>query len=59
MPYLAPEATIPSTSWAPRLAEINAIEVIQRGMLLLLFRKSLLEVIFFLMIKPTATTKTK
>ena len=31
MPYLAPEAPIPITSWAPRLAEMNASPVIHGG----------------------------
>ncbi len=32
MPYLAPEAAMPITSWAPRLAERNASPAIQVGM---------------------------
>ena len=32
MPYLAPEAAIPITSWAPRLAERKASPVTQAGM---------------------------
>src|SRR3954469_18744213 len=31
MPYLAPEAAIPMTSWAPRLAERKASPAIQAG----------------------------
>jgi hypothetical protein len=59
MPYLAPDATIPRTSCAPKLAEINARLVIQSGILLLLFRKSLLDLILLLMMNPTAITNTK
>ena len=59
MPYLAPEATMPITSCAPRLAEIKARLVIQSGMLRLLVRKSLLDFIFFLMRNPTPITKMK
>ena len=32
MPYLAPLAPIPITSWAPRFAEMKASPVIQAGM---------------------------
>ena len=31
MPYFAPLAPMPITSWAPRLAEMNARPVIQAG----------------------------
>ena len=31
IPYLAPDAPMPITSWAPRLAEMNASPVIQAG----------------------------
>ena len=32
MPYLAPEAPMPMTSWAPRLAEMKARPQTQAGM---------------------------
>jgi hypothetical protein len=59
IPYFAPDATMPSTSWAPRLAEIKARLVIQSGILLLLLKKSLLELIFLLIIIPTTMTNRK
>ena len=31
MPYFAPEAAMPITSWAPRLAEMNARPATQAG----------------------------
>ncbi len=31
MPYLAPDAAIPMTSWAPRLADRNASPAIHAG----------------------------
>src|SRR5271170_3511227 len=59
MPYLAPDAPIPITSCAPRLAEINASPQIQTGSACPAWKKSLLVFMNRFSAKPMPSTKTK
>ncbi len=59
IPYLAPEAAIPITSWAPRLAEMKARLVIHSGTARPLIRKWLLVLTWRRSTAPMASTKTK
>src|SRR5271170_5274339 len=59
MPYLAPEAPIPITSCAPRLAEMKANPQIQAGKERPAWKKSLLVFMNRLSAKPMPSTKTK
>jgi hypothetical protein len=59
MPYFAPDAPIPMTSWAPRFAEMNAIPVIQAGNERPERKKSVLVRITRRRIQPTPRTAAK
>ena len=59
MPYLAPDAPIPMTSWAPRLAEMKAIPVIQAGSDRPDRKKSVLVRMTRRRIQPTPSTAAK
>lgn len=59
MPYFAPEAPIPMTSWAPRFAEMKAKPVIQAAMDLPDRKKSVLVFIKRFSVKPTPITNRK
>jgi hypothetical protein len=56
---LAPEAPIPITSCAPRLAEMKARPVIQAGMERPAWKNSRLEVVVRLRAKPIPSTNPK
>ena len=59
IPYLAPLAAIPITSWAPRLAEMNASAVIQAARLRPDSKKSRLVFMNRFSAQPIPSTKTK
>src|SRR5271170_819 len=59
MPYFAPDAPIPITSCAPRLAEMNASPQIHAGSDRPAWKKSLLVFIKRFSAKPMPSTKTK
>jgi len=59
IPYFAPEADMPMSSWAPRLAAMKARLVIHTGTLRPAMRKSLLLDIRFRSVQPMPRTKAK
>src|SRR6266513_5394005 len=59
MPYLAPEAPMPITSWAPRFAEMNASPHTQAGMERPARKKSVELFMYRLSAKPMPSTKAK
>src|SRR5438067_5733274 len=59
MPYLAPEAAIPTTSCAPRLAERNARPHTQAGMERPARKKSVLVFVYLRSATPVPRTKAK
>src|SRR5271169_4192521 len=59
MPYFAPDAPIPITSCAPRLAEMNASPQIHAGSDRPAWKKSLLVFMKRFSAKPMPSTKTK
>ena len=59
MPYLAPLAPMPMTSWAPRLAERKAKPVIQAGIERPDRKKSVLVFMYFLSTTPIPKTNAK
>ena len=59
MPYLAPDAAMPITSWAPRLAEMKASPHTHAGMARLERKKSVLVFMKRLSVKPIPSTKAK
>ncbi len=59
MPYLAPEAAMPMSSCAPRLAAMNARLVIQTGTERPERRKSPLVETFLRSLQPMPSTKAK
>ena len=59
MPYLAPDAAMPITSWAPRLADRKASPAIQVGMERPERKKSSLLRTYRRSAKPMPSTKAK
>src|SRR5215471_8729021 len=59
MPYLAPEAAMPITSWAPRLAEIKARPHTHAGMDRPARKKSVLVRMYLLRVTPIPSTNAK
>src|SRR5262249_32105932 len=59
MPYFAPDAPMPMTSCAPRLAEIKASPVTHAGMGRPDKKKTVLVFMYRLKAKPIPSTKTK
>src|SRR5579864_2110346 len=59
MPYFAPDAPMPITSWAPRLAEMNASPQIQAGIERPARKKSVLVRMYRLRAAPMPITNAK